>query len=163
MKEIIVEPDKLIISKTDTKGIITYGNRYFTQISGYQTQEYMHKPHNILRHGDMPKAVFKLLWKVVFSGNEIHAFVKNRAKDGSYYWVFTNVSPSYDANGNIVGFFSVRRKPSKKGIETIIPVYAQMLEAEKKGGVDAGVKKLMQVLNSLNVEYEDLILALQED
>jgi PAS domain S-box-containing protein len=163
MKEIIVEPDKLIISKTDTKGIITYGNRYFTQISGYQTQEYMHKPHNILRHGDMPKAVFKLLWKVIFSGKEIHAFVKNRAKDGSYYWVFTNVSPSYDANGNIVGFFSVRRKPSKKGIETIIPVYAQMLEAEKRGGVDAGVKKLTQVLNSLNVEYEDLILALQED
>ncbi len=160
--EKVLQADKLVISKTDTKGKITYGNRYFTQLSGYSTAEYMHKPHNIIRHPDMPKAVFKLLWQTLQSGKEIHAYVKNRAKDGSFYWVFANVTPSYDAHGKIVGFYSVRRKPHPKAIETIEGIYKQLLSAEAAGGVDAGVKRLGELLKELGSSYEDFILALHD-
>lgn len=95
-KEKTFSENELIISKTDLHGKITYGNEMFIRMSGYTVNELLYVPHNIIRHPDMPKVIFKLLWKTVKSGKEIHAYVKNLSKDGSYYWVFANITPSYD-------------------------------------------------------------------
>ncbi|MDD3467070.1 MAG: PAS domain-containing protein, partial [Campylobacterales bacterium] len=127
--------DEIIVSKTDLKGKITYGNELFIKMSGYTEDELLGANHNIVRHPDMPKIVFKTLWDTVQGKKEIFAYVKNMAKDGSFYWVFANVTPSLDLSGNIIGYYSVRRKPSKKAIETIEPIYKALLDAEKRGGM----------------------------
>ncbi len=152
--------DEIIVSKTDTKGIITYGNEIFISMSGYSEEELLGKPHNIIRHPDMPRAVFKLLWDTLSKKSEIFAYVINLAKDGSHYWVQANVTPSYSLEGNVIAYHSVRRKPSQKTLEIIKPLYAQMLRAEKSGGVDAGTKVLLELLEQKGLSYEELILSL---
>ena len=150
-----------IVSKTDLKGVITYGNQIFIEMSGYSEQELLGAPHNILRHPDMPKAVFKLLWDRIRNKEEIFAFVKNLSKDGSYYWVFANVTASLDLEGNIIGYYSVRRKPSEKAIEVISGLYRAMLNAEKSGGMEASGKILADLLKEKGTTYDKLVLDLQ--
>jgi len=86
LQEKVLGEDDFIVSKTDLKGLITYGNRTFIQMSGYSEAELLGAPHNILRHPDMPRVVFKLLWDTIQAQQEICAYVKNLAKDGSFYW-----------------------------------------------------------------------------
>ena len=150
---------EVIVSKTDTKGKITYGNDIFIKISGYKEQELLGAPHNILRHPDMPKAIFKLLWNTIQAGEEINAYVKNLSKDGSFYWVLANVTPSFDKNNHIIGYFSVRRVPSKSALEIIKPLYAHLLSLEKNGGIDASTKYLNELLKTKGASYEEFILS----
>ena len=151
----------LVISKTDARGKITYGNEIFIELSGYSEKELLNAPHNIIRHPDMPKVVFKLLWDTVNAGKEIHAYVKNLAKDGSYYWVFANITPSYDSSGNIIGYYSVRRKPSVRAINNvIIPLYKELLSAERVGGVNNSQKLLNNILLKKGLMYEEFILSI---
>ena len=156
--------DDYIVSRTDLKGHITYGNRIFIEFSGYTEKELLGTQHNIIRHPDMPRAVFKLLWDTIAAGNECNAYVKNMAKDGSFYWVFANITPDRDAGGNIVGYYSVRRKPKASGIKTCTEVYRAMLEAEKKAGAKdamaASAKLLQDVLTEKGMSYEELVLAI---
>lgn len=90
--ELRFDENLFIVSKTDLKGNITYANDLFIEISGYTEKELIGAPHNILRHKDMPRAVFKLLWDKIQKGEEIFAYVKNRAKSGKYYWVHAYVT-----------------------------------------------------------------------
>lgn len=161
-KRKVMNDGDFIVSKTDTKGRITYGNQIFIQMSGYSEEELLGAPHNILRHPDMPRIVFKLLWERIQNGQEIFAYVKNRCKDGSYYWVFTNVSPSYDENGTIIGYYSVRRKPKESAIEAIVPIYRALLDEEARGGMDASLRLLQKTLDEKGVGYDELIAALQK-
>lgn len=96
MEEIILEKDALITSKTDLKGNIIYANNDFLKYAGCEVSELLLQPHNIVRHEDMPRTVFKCLWDYIQNGKEIFAFVKNKAKDGRYYWIFANVTASFD-------------------------------------------------------------------
>ena len=105
--------NELLVTKTDLKGNITYANQKFIQIVGMSEEELISKPHNIIRHPDMPKIIFKLLWDTLKSGSEINAYVKNLCADGSYYWVMANVTPSY-FNGKIIGYHSARRAPRRE-------------------------------------------------
>jgi len=150
-----------IVSKTDLKGRLTYVNKIFMEIAGYKEEELLGKPHNIIRHPDMPKAVFKLLWNMIQNGEEIFAYVLNRTKNNDDYWVYANVTPSYDVNGKIIGYYSVRRKPGAGSLETIEALYAQMLSAEKKGGVNAGMELLNNILHEKGVSYNELIIDIQ--
>lgn len=160
-KEKTFSENELIISKTDLHGKITYGNEMFIRMSGYTVNELLYVPHNIIRHPDMPKVIFKLLWKTVKSGKEIHAYVKNLSKDGSYYWVFANITPSYDQNGNIIGYYSVRRKPSARVLNNvIIPLYNELINAEKSGGVNSSETLLNTKLSKNGLTYEEFILSL---
>jgi PAS domain S-box-containing protein len=152
--------DEIIVSKTDTKGIITYGNELFIKMSGYTEEELLGANHNIIRHPDMPKIVFKLLWDTVQAGKEIFAYVKNMAKDGSYYWVLANVTPSYDLKRNIIGYYSVRRKPSREAINKIAPIYQALINAEKTGGMNESLKLLESTLTSVGMSYEEFVLSL---
>lgn len=151
--------NEIIVSKTDTKGRITYGNDIFIRISGYTEEELLGSAHNILRHPDMPRAVFKLLWDTIQAGNEINAYVKNLSKDGSYYWVIANVTPSFDKNNNIIAYFSVRRVPSESALDIIKPLYSHLLSLEKSGGMDASLQYLNELLKSKGVSYEEFILS----
>ena len=160
-KEKILSQDEFIVSKTDTKGKILYGNKVFIKISGYEEKELLGKPHSILRHPDMPKAVFKLLWDRIQNKKEIFAYVKNLAKDGSYYWVFANVTVTLDKNGNVIDYHSVRRKPSAKAMQVIPGLYAQLLQEEKRAGMDASIKLLEKTLNDKGIRYDDFIFNLQ--
>lgn len=160
--EIILEPDTLITSKTDLRGDIIYANADFLKYAGYSMKEILYKPHSIVRHPDMPRTVFKCLWDYIQEGKEIFAFVKNKTKQNNYYWVFTNVTASFDENGKIINYYSVRRKPKKEAISTIESVYKILLECEKKNGIKAGVEELMKIVNSYGMSYNQLILELQK-
>ncbi|OCX42254.1 histidine kinase [Campylobacter ornithocola] len=162
LKEKILESDTLITSKTDLKGDIIYANADFLKYAGYKMEEILYKPHNIVRHPDMPRTVFKCLWDYIQEGKEIFAFVKNKTKQNDYYWVFTNVTASFDEQGNIINYYSVRRKPKREAIPIMEQVYKILIEAEQKGGIKAGVEELIKIVNSYGMSYNQLILELQK-
>lgn len=120
---------RLIVSRTDLSGLITHANDAFVEMSGYLREELIGAPHHILRHPDMPKLAFKGLWDTVAAGQKWHGYVKNLRKDGAYYWVYATAVPNI-RNGEIVGFTSVRRKPSRTRITELLPVYQQWLAEE---------------------------------
>ena len=160
--EKVLNEDDFIVSKTDLKGHIIYGNKIFIKISGYAEKELLGAPHSILRHPDMPKIVFKLFWERIQDKKEIFAYVKNLCKDGSFYWVYANVTATVDPQGNIRDYHSVRRKPSMKALEAIIPLYSQLVEEERRGGMEASGKLLNKILEEKGVSYDEFILGLQQ-
>ena len=164
-REVFFEPDEIIVSKTDLKGRITYANDVFLRIAGYSEGEILGQPHNIIRHPDMPRAVFKLLWDTLNDGQEIFAYVKNMSKNGDHYWVFAHVTPSLDANGTVVGCHSNRRVPSRQAVDAIAPIYAEVLgtEAQHRNGKDAlaaGFNHLLEFVKSKKMTYAELVLSL---
>jgi PAS domain S-box-containing protein len=162
--ELVMREDDFLVSKTDLKGRITYGNRIFIEFSGYAEHELLGTQHNIVRHPDMPRGVFKFLWDTLEQKRECFAYVKNLSKSGSYYWVFANVTPSYDAQGHVEGYFSVRRKPRREAVALLTGVYRQMLEEEERVGPKdacaASLALLNGVLASKGVDYESFILSI---
>jgi len=164
--EKVINENDFIVSKTDPKGYIIYCNRIFVEMAGWSRFELMGANHNIIRHPDMPKLAFKLLWDLVQSKKEFFGFVKNLRKDGGYYWVFAYVTPDLDLNGNIVGFTSFRKKPSRRGVEYISEVYKKLVEAEKQGGISASYELLKEMLeatdDNLVEKYNKLIFDLQQ-
>lgn len=160
--EIVLHRGDYIVSKTDVSGKIIYGNKYFIEISGYDESELLGAPHSILRHPDMPKLVFKMLWERIKNKQEIFAYVKNMSQDGSYYWVFANVTATIDESGMIRDFHSVRRKTSNKAMKVIPQLYSQLLSSEKEGGVEASRTLLNKILNEQGVDYDTFVLDLQQ-
>lgn len=123
-------PDgKLIVSSTDPAGVITHANQAFIDMSGYSREELIGEPHCILRHPDMPAVAFKGLWDTLERGDKWQGYVKNLRKDGAYYWVFATAIPNV-RNGKVVGYTSVRRKPSRTRINECIELYARLRAQE---------------------------------
>jgi PAS domain S-box-containing protein len=164
-QERVMRDDDFIVSKADLKGRITYSNKVFAEYSGFSESEFLGKQHNIVRHPDMPRCIFKLLWQHIESGQEIFAYVKNLCKDGSFYWVLANVTPSRDDQGRIVGYYSVRRKPNVKALSVVVPLYKQLLQIEQNAGsrdaIPASLTHLQNLLKEKGVSYERFILDLQ--
>ena len=164
--EIPLSDDDLIVSKTDTKGRIVYANKVLIDVTGYQEEELLGVQHNIIRHPDMPRGMFKLLWDYIRNGEEYNGFIMNLCKNGSFYWVYTNVTPSYDASGNLIGYYSARRKCKPEALQVIEPLYRDMLSAEKRAGAREAIDASMAVLNSLladkGVSYDELVCTLQD-
>ena len=124
-QEIVLKPDDILISATDSRGVITFANSKFYEIAGYTEGDLLGKPHNIIRHPDMPKTAFKDLWEVLKGGNLWCGIVKNRAKNGGIYWVKAMVFPCFK-NNVIVGYLSVRQKPSEREIRDAIDAYRRL-------------------------------------
>lgn len=162
-RERVMRETDFIISKTDCKGVIRYGNRIFVEYSGYTEAELLGKPHNIIRHPDMPRGVFKFLWDSLLAERECFAYVKNMARDGSFYWVFANVTPSYDARGQVEGYFSVRRAPKRAAVDAMAEVYQLMLKEEQQAGArdacQASLGLLKHLLATKGLSYEELVLS----
>lgn len=160
--EITFSPDEIIVSKTDLKGRITYANDVFCRVAEMTTSDVIGQPHSIIRHPDMPRAIFKLLWETIGGGREIFAYVKNMSATGRYYWVLAHVTPTLDEAGNICGYHSNRRFPPAKGLSTIKPLYEKLLEIEishknRKEGLEASTKHLQQVLEEASRTYDQFI------
>lgn len=160
MQELSFNDNEFIVSKTDLGGRITYGNALFIQISGYGEEELLGAPHNILRHPEMPAIVFKLLWETIKSGEEIFAYVINKTKNNDYYWVFAHVTPSMDNDGKIIGYHSVRRKPTERALSVIKPLYQALVRAEKAGGITSSQQHLNTLLQQKGLSYEEFILSI---
>jgi PAS domain S-box-containing protein len=163
-REQVMRESDFIVSKTDLKGRITYGNRIFIEFSGYTEHELLGAPHNLIRHPDMPRGVFKFLWDTLAQKRECFAYVKNMAKDGSFYWVFANITPDLDDRGNVVGYLSVRRAPKRSAVDLLTGVYKMMLVEEERAGprdaCDASLALLTKILTDKGLSYEELILAI---
>ena len=163
-RERVMREGDFIVSKTDPKGIITYCNPIFIEFSGYREEELLGAQHNIIRHPDMPRAAFKLVWDTIQAGKEVFAYVKNMSKDGGFYWVFTHITPDFGPGGAIVGYTSVRRCPQRKAIEAVEPLYRQMVQAEKTAGardaIAASTRILLDLLQKTGKSYEELVFSL---
>ena len=156
--EIKLNPKRYIVSKTDKNGIIEYGNDYFVEISGYTEAELIGKPHSIVRHPDMPKVVFKMMWDRINRAKNIMAIVKNLAKDGSYYWVVTEFEPKVDPITNeIISHTAFRKAAPQNAIDTMEPIYQKLLEIEKEGGLEASEKYLRGFLEEKGITYDEFI------
>jgi PAS domain S-box-containing protein len=154
-EEIVLNPKRYIVSETDEKGKITFVNDYFIEVSGYTEDELMGKAHSIVRHPDMPKVVFKLLWETISQGKNINAVVKNLAKDGRYYWIFTEFESRKDTDtGEIIGYHAARKSISKHVLEIIAELYAKLLKIEKSEGVEASEKYLIVFLKEKGDDIE---------
>ena len=165
-KEVFFDDNDIIVSKTDLKGRLTYCNDVFLNIAGYTEEECLGQQHSMIRHPDMPRSIFKLLWDTIQNGDEIFAYVVNRCKNGDHYWVYAHVTPSFDTNGKVIGFHSNRRVPDKRVLEdTIIPLYKQLKNEENSdGNRKEGLQKSMQVLTDMLAEqglgYDEWVLTL---
>jgi PAS domain S-box-containing protein len=162
--EKVMRENDFIVSKTDINGRLTYGNEIFIEFSGYSEAELLGAQHNIIRHPDMPRGIFRFLWDTIAQDKEVFAYVKNLSKDGSFYWTFAHVTPDHDLAGKITGYLSVRRAPQRSVLPVIEKLYQSMLLAEQQAGrknaCDASLALLADLLNSKGLSYEEYILAL---
>lgn len=163
-QEIIFPEDKILTSKTDTKGIITYVNTLFCDISGYKESELIGQQHNIIRHPDMPRVIFKLLWDALENKREFNTYIKNLTKDGNYYWVFANVTPNVSPDNEILGYYSVRRKPDPEKLSFFKNLYSELLDIEHQSSsqdaIDKSLYKLNSTLNVREMGYEEFVLSI---
>lgn len=156
-REVIINKDDVILSVTDTKGVIEYCNDCFVEISGYEEYELAGSAHNIVRHPDMPRIIFRFMWQRIQNKQNIVALVKNMTKTGRYYWVYTDFVIKEDKQGNIIGYKAFRKPAPRRAIETIIPIYKKLREIEKENGMDVAEKFLHGYLESLNTSYDKFI------
>ena len=151
--------DEMFFSKTDLKGIILDGNEVFYRVAKYSPEEMIGKPHNIVRHPDMPKVVFKLLWQFIQDCKPFAGYVKNLAKDGSYYWVYALVLPVHNEKGEKEKYLSIRIKPTSHFFSVVKNLYEKILKIEKLEGVEASEKELFESLKAMGYEnYEDFMI-----
>jgi PAS domain S-box-containing protein len=160
------QADEIIVSKTDRHGKILYANDVFINISGYTENELLDKPHSLIRHPHMPRAVFKLLWDTIERGDEIYAYVVNRAKNGDHYWVLAHVTPNLDANGGIIGYHSSRRVVRPQALAKVQPLYQSLLEIEarnpdRRAGLAESFARMHQTVASLGFDgYDRFVFSL---
>ncbi len=147
---------ELFFSITDPKGVILTGNDVFVRVSKMSKEELIGKPHNVIRHPDMPRAIFKAVWDTIKAGKPFVGYVKNMAKDGSYYWVLAAIYPVMNDEGEIEKYISIRLKPSSQIFERIPELYRELLEYELKNDMDAALELLGKKLKELGFEsYEE--------
>jgi PAS domain S-box-containing protein len=157
--------DEIIVSKTDTKGRLTYVNDVFLSVSGFTEAELVGQPHSMIRHPDMPRCVFKLLWDTIATGRELFAYVVNLAKNGDHYWVLAHITPDFGPDGQIVGYHSNRRVPRRDAVARIIPLYQSLLKieagaADRKQGMEAAHAALVDQLKREGKSYAEFVLGL---
>lgn len=157
--------DEIIVSKTDIKGRVTYANQVFLRVAQYTEEEILGKPHNLIRHPDMPRCVFQLLWDTIQDRREIFAYVVNRTKHGDHYWVFAHVTPTFSPSGQIIGYHSNRRVPNRDAVDTVKKIYSRLLLEEErhrtpKEAIQASTRLLLDLLGQQGVSYDEFVFSL---
>ncbi len=157
-KEIILNEIRPIISRTDLRGIIISSNDYFSEISGYSSHELLGAPHNIIRHPDMPKVIFKWMWQRLRKNQDILAVVKNRTKSGDYYWVTTHFETKYNPlSKEPVAYLALRKAAPRDAIKKVSELYKELKAIEDKDGVIASEAYLVDFLKKQNKDYDSFI------
>jgi PAS domain S-box-containing protein len=165
-RQIHFPDDLLIVSKTDTRGVITHANHGFSEVAGYTFAELIGRPHNLVRHPDMPRSAFALMWETLGRQQEFFAYVVNRARNGDHYWVFAHVVPDIDPDtGATIGYPSARRWTAPTAIESARAVYRRLLEVEAREvgpqrAVAAGRGEFDRILATAGVTYEQWVFAI---
>lgn len=154
--------DDVIVTKTDLKGRITYANDVFCDICAMAEADLVGQPHNVIRHPEMPRGIFQLLWTTVGRGEELFAYVVNLAADGAHYWVLAHVTPSRDAAGQVTGYHSSRRKADPEAVGAIRSLYRRLLDEEARhtrasDAAQAGFALLQQILAEQDTTYERFV------
>jgi aerotaxis receptor len=147
--------DELFFSVTDKEGKILSGNDVFIRVSKMDRDEVIGKPHNIIRHPDMPKTIFRIAWDTIKAKKPFVGYVKNMAKDGSYYWVLAAIYPVLNEKGEVEKYISIRVKPTSKFFKKAPEFYKQILEYEHRYGIDKTIRTILKRLRDLGFEsYE---------
>ena len=162
--------DEIIVSKTDLAGRITYVNDVFVRVSAFARRELLGAPHSVIRHPDMPRAVFQLLWDELRAGREVFAYVVNLARNGDHYWVFAHVTPSVDAAGRVVGYHSNRRTVRRAALPAVRSLYAELRAVEhaiergrdgsRRAAVAASMACLTDHLTAGGLSYDEYVWSL---
>lgn len=152
----------IIVSKTNLKGEITYVNDVFCTLAEADESEMIGQQHNIIRHPDMPRSIFQLLWQQIKAKKEIFAYVKNMAKTGNHYWVFAHVTPTLNDQGEVIGFHSSRRSAPENEISIISELYEKIRNVEtkydnRKDGLKAGVDFFHEFLENTGMSYDEFV------
>ncbi len=162
----LMNRNEFIVTKTDTRGVITYANDVFLRMAEMTEEQAFGAPHSVIRHPDMPRAVFSLLWDEIAAGHEVFAYVNNLAASGDHYWVLAHVTPSYDADGHITGYHSNRRAPDPGAVEKVSRLYRDLKAIEDRAGSkESGIAEASQALvqavkdNGFS-SYEELVFSL---
>ncbi|MDW6005343.1 methyl-accepting chemotaxis protein [Vibrio mangrovi] len=158
--EVTFGPDELLVSTTDLDSYITYANDEFCKVSGFSAEELVGQPHNMVRHPDMPKAAFKDMWTRLQQGHSWHGMVKNRCKDGRFYWVNAFVTPLYEGD-KIVGYQSVRRSPQREDIKAAEALYSRINQGKSERSVreNSAIKSLFSVIFGLGLIIGTFLLS----
>ena len=156
-REVKLNKDDVLISITDTKGVIEYCNEEFVDVSGYEEYELVGSAHNIVRHPDMPRVIFKEMWSRIQRKENIIAIIKNMSKTGRYYWVMTDFIVKENEKGEITGYKALRKPAPKKAIEAVIPLYKKLCEIEAVKGIGASEKFIEGYFDSKNTNYNNFI------
>lgn len=163
-QEIEITEKDMIVSTTDRKGIILYANDIFCKVAGYDRKDIIGQPHNMIRHPEMPKVIFKLLWDRVLKGEMLYAFVKNISRTGDYYWVKAYVKPVMQ-NGAVVKITSYRKPLNEYAKNIIIELYSTLLDYEQTHSVEESLQFLLSYLDERDLTYDQFVdrLSLQKN
>ena len=163
-REVQWDKTKTLISETDVKGTITNVNDVFCAVSHYSASELIGQPHNLIRHPDMPKLIFKLLWENIKVGNNFVGVIKNLAKTGEYYWVVTDFEMRRDAMGNITHYIGRRKSVPEAAINNYLaPFYESLLKMEKIGGVELSSRFFKNYLTKQGKDYIDFVISIMSE
>ena len=163
-REVQWDKTKTLISETDVKGTITNVNDVFCAVAHYSASELIGQPHNLIRHPDMPKLIFKLLWDNLKVGNNFVGVIKNLAKTGEYYWVVTDFEMRRDAMGNITHYIGRRKSVPEAAINNYLaPFYESLLKMEKIGGVELSSRFFMNYLTKQGKDYIDFVISIMSE
>ena len=163
-REVQWDKTKTLISETDVKGTITNVNDVFCAVSHYSASELIGQPHNLIRHPDMPKLIFKLLWDNLKVGNNFVGVIKNLAKTGEYYWVVTDFEMRRDAMGNITHYIGRRKSVPEAAINNYLaPFYESLLKMEKVGGVELSSRFFKNYLTKQGKDYIDFVISIMSE
>ena len=163
-REVVWDKTKTIISTTDKYGTITDVNQTFIDVSGYSADELLGKPHNIIRHPDMPKIIFKVTWDNILAGRNFHGIIKNLAKSGEYYWVITDFEVGGNIMGEVVTIMARRRAvPQYVITDHIEPLYQTLLKLEKIGGMELSNRYFKGFLEKQGKSYIEYIMDILDE
>ena len=162
-QEVVWDKTKTIISKTDKFGNITDVNQTFVDVCGYTANELIGKPHNIIRHPDMPKIIFKITWDNILAGRNFHAIIKNLSKSGKYYWVITDFEVGRNIMNEVVNITARRRAiPDDVVTDHIEPLYQTLLKLEKIGDMPLSNRYFKGFLEKQGKSYIEYVMSILE-
>jgi len=156
-EEIKFNRKRFIVSKTDINGRILFVNKNFCELSGYSEEELIGAPHSIIRHPDMPRAIFFLIWNSLLRGESVSGVIKNLSKSGKYYWIIADLDAKKDKDGNIKSLIAFRRSAPQQVIDVMEELYSTMLSIEKKRGIEGSLAYLEAYLEEKGMTYDEFL------
>lgn len=152
-KEIKCATQQVLISRTDLEGNLIYYNPTFLEVNGFNGSSLIQKSHNILRHPDMPKTIFRIIWSIIEQGLPIQALIKNKTNDGKYYWTLMSWKVQKDKNNKAISYVAYGRQAPNAAVKSIEPLYRAMLDIEKENDIDSALEYLHSYLEEEGLSY----------